>query len=73
MRHVQLTIDVDEADVIDLKITSGKMVGTLHIEKKGVSFSPPSAKKAPKHIVDWERLPQLIALSNGFAKLQGAE
>lgn len=69
MRHVQLAIDVGEVDVIDLKITSGSMIGTLHIEKKGLSFSRPSAKKAPENTVGWDKLPQLIALSNGFAKL----
>jgi len=68
--HIKLAIDVGEADVIDLKITSGAMVGTLHIEKKGVSFSPPNHKKTPKHVVDWARLPRLISLDNGFAKIQ---
>ena len=70
MRHIQLAVDVGEADVIDLKITSGKMVGILHIEKKGLSFSSPKAKKEPKHSVAWEKLSRLITLSNGFAKLQ---
>lgn len=66
MRHVQLTINVPEADIIDLKIISGSLVGTLHIEKQGLSFSPPKAKKAPQHRVNWSKLPHLIALSNGF-------
>jgi len=69
MKHIQIAINVGEADIIDLKIKSGSMIGTLHIEKKGVSFSPPNSKKEPKHTVDWDKLPQLIALSNGFAKL----
>ena len=69
MNHVKLAIDVGDVDVIDLKITSGSMIGTLHIEKKGVSFSPPNHKKTPEHVVDWGQLSQLIALSNGFAKV----
>jgi len=68
--HIKLAIDVGDVDVIDLKITSGGMVGTLHIEKKGVSFSPPNHKKTPEHVVDWSRLPRLISLDNGFAKAQ---
>lgn len=66
--HVKISIDVGEADIIDLKITSGTMIGTLHIEKKGVSFSPLHSKKAPEHVVDWGRLPRLISLDNGFAR-----
>lgn len=66
--HIKVAIDVGEADVIDLKITSGSMIGTLHIEKKGVSFSPLHRKKTPEHVVNWDRLSQLIALDNGFVK-----
>jgi len=68
MRHVKLEIDVGETEIIDLKIKSGSLVGTLHIEKNGLSFSKPNAKKEPEHVIDWARLPQLITLSNGFAK-----
>ena len=68
--HIKLAIDVGDVDVIDLKITSGGMVGTLHIEKKGVSFSPPNHKKTPEHVVAWDRLTRLISLDNGFAKAQ---
>lgn len=69
MRHIQLAIDIVEADIIDLKITSGSMIGTLHIEKKGLSFSSPNTKKKPEHYIDWNRFDKLIALSNGFTKL----
>ncbi len=71
MNHIKLSINLGDADVIDLKITSGAMIGTLHLEKKGVSFSPPNHKKAPEHQVDWRDLVPLIALSNGFAKVKG--
>ena len=70
MRHIKLEIDVGEADVVDLKIKSGGLIGTLHLEKSGLAFSPPKAKKDPEHRISWSRLPQLVALSNGFAKLQ---
>ena len=71
MRHIKLEIDIAEVDVIDLKIKSGGLIGTLHLEKSGLSFSPPKAKKEPEHHISWDKLPQLVALSNGFAKIQG--
>ena len=70
MNHVNITIDVGDADVIDLKIKSGAVIGTLHIEKKGLAFSPPNTKKEPEHTLKWNQLPQLIALSNGFARIK---
>ncbi len=69
MKHIQISIDVGEVDIIDLKIKCGSVIGTLHIEKEGLSFSRPNARKEPEHIIDWDRLPQIIALSNGFTKL----
>lgn len=66
-KRVQITIDIGEANVIDLKIVSGKMIGILHIEKEGLAFSPPKTKKEPTSRVDWDRLSSLIISSNGKA------
>lgn len=65
MKRIQIAIDISEFDVLDLKIIGNGMIGILHIEKEGLAFSLPKAKKPPKNRVDWNRLSQLITLSNG--------
>ncbi len=66
MSRVQLTVDIGEVDVFDLKIVGiDGVIGTLHVEKKGLGFSPPRAKKRPKSRADWRQLPLLVAFMNG--------
>lgn len=65
MARVQMTIDLTDIDRLDLKIIGDGMVGTLHIEKQGLAYSPPNARKLPESRVPWDRLPQLVAFGNG--------
>ena len=62
MQRVQLTIDIGNIDVLDLKIIG---IGTLHIEKANLSFSPPRARKASKNRITWDKLPKVFSNVNG--------
>lgn len=70
MRKVDLTINVPDVDIVVVKVVAGDTVGTLHLQKEGLAFSPPNTKKASRSIIGWDKLPQVIALANGFAKVQ---
>jgi len=70
MKKIDITIHVEGIDAINIKIVSGATVGTLKLQKEGLSFSPPKAKKEPRGIIGWDKLPQIIALANGFAKVK---
>ena len=50
----------------DIKITSKKMLGTLHLRETGFSFSPPNKKKQSSFFVPWEQLESLIKVGENF-------
>lgn len=64
-RRVILAVDISEIDVLDIKVINDGMVGTLHIEKQGLGFSPPNTKKVPESRCGWNHLLNLIAFGNG--------
>lgn len=65
MQRVQVTVDIGNIDILDLKIIGEGIVGTLHIEKASLSFSPPRARTAPKNRITWDKLPDAFANVNG--------
>ena len=50
----------------DVKISSEKMLGTLHLDDKGFSFSPPNKKKKTFVFIQWDKLEALLKIGENF-------